>query len=315
MNLICDSYYQSSAPQATHMCGSFWWRDVLKLYENFCKLAIPQVHAGDTVVFWLDKWEISGNLVILKDRFPRLHSFVIDDLATVKDFLELPNLTECFHLPLSLEAFQELDHLQSMLLPIELDPNSKDIWRWPSKSGQFQTKIYYDYAFSSIVVDPIFKWIWKCSCTLKVRVFGWLLLMDRLNTRDMMQRRHWIIQDDCCVLCQSQTHEDRIHLFFTCNLSQRVWNYLGISWQVQPHQSTYSMASSARDEFGLPFFTKVVFTATWNIWTQRNGKIFRNETPSFRAWRRNFVHDLTLLTHRIKCKYRDKLLDWLASLP
>ena len=165
------------------------------------------------------------------------------------------------------------------------------------------------------MVDPIFKWIWKCSCTLKIRVFGWLLLMDRLNTRDMMQRRHWIIQDDSCVLCLTQTHEDRIHLFFTCNFSQRVWNYLGISWQVQPHQSTYSMASSAREEFGLPFFTEVVFTATSNIWTQRSGKIFRNETPSFRAWRRNFVHDLTLLTHRIKCKYRDKLLEWLASLP
>ena len=54
--------------------------------------------------------------------------------------------------------------------------------------------------FSHIVVDPIFKWIWKCSCTLKFKVFCWLLLMDRLNTRDMMQRRHWNIQDDTCVI-------------------------------------------------------------------------------------------------------------------
>ena len=169
--------------------------------------------------------------------------------------------------------------------------------------------------FSHIVVDPISKWIWKCSCTLKFKVFGRLLLMDRLNTRDMMQRRHWNIQDDTCVMCHSASHEDRAHLFFACNFSQRVWNYLGISWILQPNQTTYEMALSARKDFGFPFFTEVVFTATWNIWIQRNGKIFRNEMPSFRSWRRNFLHDISLLAHRIKCKYRNSLTSWIATLP
>ena len=169
--------------------------------------------------------------------------------------------------------------------------------------------------FSHLGFDPIFKYIWKCSCTLKIKVFGWLLLMDRLNTRDMMQRRHWNIQDDTCVLCQSSFHEDRVHLFFSCNFSQRVWNYLGISWPASPNQSTFMMASASRKDFNRPFYSEVVFIAAWNIWTQRNGKIFRNEAPSFRAWRRNFVHDLSLLAHRIKCKYRDSLLPWIASLP
>ena len=147
------------------------------------------------------------------------------------------------------------------------------------------------------------------------KFFGWLLLMDRLNTRDMMQRRHWNIQDDTCVLCQSSLHEDRVHLFFSCNFSQRVWNYLVISWQALPNQSTFMMASASRKDFYKPFFSEVVFTAAWNIWTQRNGKIFRNEDPSFRSWRRSVVHDLSLLAHRIKCKYRDSLLAWIASFP
>ena len=174
--------------------------------------------------------------------------------------------------------------------------------------------MYYESCFSHLVVDPIFKWIWRSACTLKFKVFGWLLLMDRLNTRDMMQCRNWIIQDDSCVLCLCAPHEDRTHLFFACNFSQRVWNYLGISWTVQPNQNTYEMALSARRDFGYPFFTEVVFTATWNIWTQRNGKIFRNERPSLTSWRRNFIHDISLLAHRIKCKYKDSLVLWIASL-
>ena len=198
---------------------------------------------------------------------------------------------------------------------VNLQEGGNDVWKWPSKSGDYQSRIYYLSCFSDIVIDPIFGWIWKCSCTLKLKVFGWLLLMDRLNTRDMMQQRHWIIQDDTCVMCLSALHEDRAHLFFVCNFSQRVWNYLGISSSVHPNQTTFEMACAAWKDFGYPFFTEVVFTATWNIWTQRNGKIFINELPAFRSWRRNFIHAISLLVHRIKCKYRNSLTSWIAALP
>ena len=246
--------------------------------------------------------------------FPRLCSFAVDEAITVKDFLEQTDILEHFHLPLSQEAYSEFTQFQALLPLINLEAGSRDTWKWPSKSGDYRAKLYYDSCFTHIVVDPIFKWIWKCACTLKLKVFGWLLLMDRLNTRDMMQRRQWIIQDDTCVLFNLAQHEDRAHLFFACNFSQRVWNYVGISWTVLPNQTTYDMAQAVRKDFGLPFFSKVVFVATWNIWIQRNGKIFRNEQPSFRAWRRNFIHDISLLSHRIRCKYKDSLMSWIANL-
>jgi hypothetical protein len=169
--------------------------------------------------------------------------------------------------------------------------------------------------FEGILVEPVFKWIWRSACTLKFKVFGWLLLMDRLNTRDMMQRRHWHVEDDTCILCSLLVHEERVHLLFTCNFSQRIWNYLGISWFMQPNGTWSQMAVKAKEEFGQPFFSEVVFTAAWNIWTLRNAKKFRNERPTFAAWRRNFLHDITLLSNRIKCKYRAKLLAWISFLP
>ena len=71
----------------------------------------------------------------------------------------------------------------------------------------------------------------------------------------------------------------------------------------------------ARRDFAKPFFTEVVFIACWNIWTIRNGKVFRNERPSFNRWRSSFIHDISLMTHMIKSKFRDELFRWIAFLP
>jgi hypothetical protein len=58
-------------------------------------------------------------------------------------------------------------------------------------------------------------------------VFAWLLLRDRLNTRDLLQRRHWKVTDDThCELCPARIYEDRVNLSFDCNFSRRVWTYL-----------------------------------------------------------------------------------------
>ena len=55
--------------------------------------------------------------------------------------------------------------------------------------------------------------------------------MDRLNTKDMVERRQWHLDDGVnCVLCPLQARETRDHLFFNCNFSVRVWNYLQIDW-------------------------------------------------------------------------------------
>ena len=133
---------------------------------------------------------------------------------------------------------------------------------------------------------------------MKIKVFAWLMLNDRLNTRDLLVRRHWRSpqEDNTCPLCPAQAHEDRMHLFFTCQFSTRVWNYLQIQWLAGLSPSECLIA--ARKSFGQPFFKEVVYLAAWNVWLLRNGGIFRNERHTFAAWRRNFIHDITLLSHR-----------------
>lgn len=63
---------------------------------------------------------------------------------------------------------------------------------------------------------PPFLWLWKCKATSKVKVFGLLLFMTRLNTKCMLDHKH-CAPPDCdlsCMLCSVNPMEDLIHLFF-----------------------------------------------------------------------------------------------------
>jgi hypothetical protein len=103
-----------------------------------------------------------------------------------------------------------------------------------------------------------------------------------------------------------------MHLFFECNFSQRIWNYLQIDWSLAPDIQGSLLATKLA--FGKPFFMEVIMLGCWNIWKQRNGLIFRFERPTFAAWKRAFVHDISMLLHRINSKHHDDLMAWIGSL-
>ena len=149
---------------------------------------------------------------------------------------------------------------------------------------------------------------------MKTMVFAWLLLSDRLNTRDLLKRRNWnVTKETNCVFCAAHVYEERFHLFFGCNFSQRIWNYLQINWSLSGDM--FLAVAAARRDFGKPFFMEVLITACWHIWKIRNDKIFNQERSSFAKWKRNFIHDITLLSHRLKRKYVHSLMLWIADLP
>ena len=112
-----------------------------------------------------------------------------------------------------------------MLGGLNRTPGSKDIWFWNGTAKGYSPKLCFSHTFASESFNPLTAWIWKSSCTMKIKVFAWMLIMDRLNTKDMVERRHWHLEDGVsCVLCPLQTRETRDHLFFNCNFSVRIWN-------------------------------------------------------------------------------------------
>jgi hypothetical protein len=239
-------------------------------------------------------------------------SFAKDKLQSVQEFLAMENALNGFHLPLSAEAHQELQQLQTLMHSVELNLDSSDTWTYNSVKGIFKPSIIYKLNFQHIDNHQPSCWLWKSKCTSKHKFFAWLILHDRINTKDMLLRRNWKVTDNhTCVLCTSASNEDWRHLFFNCQFSTRIWNYLQISWLPG---TNYEVLRRAKQSFNGPCFSEVVIIACWSIWKQRNGLIFKAIKPTFRGWKTCFVHQVTLLKYRVKDSIADSLSLWLDSL-
>jgi hypothetical protein len=83
--------------------------------------------------------------------------------------------------------------------------------------GEYTSKRYYSYIFGTMEAHPIFKVMWKSSCTRRLKFLAWLVLVDQLNTKTMLRRMHLEVHDDdFYVVCEAREEETIEHLFFTC---------------------------------------------------------------------------------------------------
>jgi hypothetical protein len=312
VHLLWSEYYLDSVPHADNLRGSFWWRDVLKQVDNFRGISSVKPGKGDSFLFWLDSWSLDGSTTPLMTRYSSLFSYVLDENIAAAKVFEMEDLSIMFQRPLSRVAFEEFNLLQDALRATSFS-DRPDVWTY-TWGERYTAAKFYQYIHSHMQAPKVYHWIWKSSCQMSIKFFVWMILKDRLNTRDMLQRRHWRVTDEThCVMCSLHAHEDRVHLFFECNFSQRVWNYLQIAWA--SGDDVQAIVQAAKASFGKPFFMEVVATACRQIWLLRNAKIFRHERPTFAKWKSNFVHNIFLLRYRIKAKYLDGFTEWINSLP
>lgn len=97
-------------------------------------------------------------------------------------FLNL-KLEDCFHLPLDDRAYDQFLQLQSDLGSLSLSPGKEDSWSFIWNLHIYSAQKFYKANFAGISVPEPFIWIWKTKCVKKIKVFMWLLIRDRLNTR------------------------------------------------------------------------------------------------------------------------------------
>jgi hypothetical protein len=179
-----------------------------------------------------------------------------------------------FATPISAQAFEELTDLQAIMAQTHIVPETIDTRRFPWGSSSYTSAKFYDFMFQALPSFPSLNAIWKSKCLPKLKVFAWLLLMDRLNTKDLMLRKNWHIEDGIsCVLCDSHTLETKDHLFFQCPFAARCWERIGIDWHNWPVLENFLRP---RDGFAGPCYVEVVVCALWNIWKERNGLIFEH---------------------------------------
>jgi hypothetical protein len=61
VQLLWSTYYADSVPHAGKLSGSFWWRDIFKLVDDFRAISHIRPGRGDSIIFWYDKWMFDGN--------------------------------------------------------------------------------------------------------------------------------------------------------------------------------------------------------------------------------------------------------------
>jgi hypothetical protein len=64
---------------------------------------------------------------------------------------------------------------------------------------------------------------------MKHKVFFWLLLKDRLSTRELLRRKQMDLDSYTCDLCLRGKMETVAHLFFRCTFAKACWNLIGVS--------------------------------------------------------------------------------------
>lgn len=140
---------------------------------------------GLSCSFWDDVWSNGPPLSL---HMPRLCYFVVNRNVSVQNFLISP-IEDHFHLPVSHQAYSELLILSDLMSRIDLSRDC-DSWSYIWGSLKFTSQKFYALNFRALQSPQHFVWLWKSKFTSKVKVFGWLMLMDRLNTKFLLDHKH-----------------------------------------------------------------------------------------------------------------------------
>ena len=175
----------------------------------------------------------------------------------------------------------------SLLHNVVLQEHILDRWRWIlDPINGYSSKGTYTYLTTSGIPSAggMSDDLWNKQVPLKVFVFVWRLLHNRIPTKDNLIHRRIIPIDDTACIGGCGSSETSDHLLFRCDHFDMVWHriyqWLGISFIVP---------ASIRDHLhqfghlaGLPrsihsFLTIIWMAIVWVIWKERNNMIFNQK--------------------------------------
>jgi hypothetical protein len=237
---------------------------MLKLLDTFKGIAQAHFGSGESILFWQDMWNGS----ILQHDYPQLYSFTKNNQVSLKSVLHLESLEDHFHLPLSVKAFTQFCELDIILQSLQGN-NEKDTWTYIWGNGQYSAAKAYRHLLGSHHVHPSFHWLWASSCQQRHKVFLWLLLQDRLNTRGLLRRKNMYLESYSCELYLLQKEEKLRHLFLRCPFAKNCWLLIGVqapSW-LRPQRAVKHI----KRQLKVQFVMELIIIMCWSIWTERNG--------------------------------------------
>lgn len=267
------------------MVVSFWWRSVIKLLPRYKQYALCQAGRGNTTLFWSDNW--SGQPLLLT--YPEWYSFAINRDISLSNVLEDPETSRLFHRPLSLQ----------------------DRWTYSWTTTHYSSMKMYKALTGTNISHSIFKRLWNTSCRLRHKIFFWMLLHDRLKTKNLLQRKSMYLDDYSCVLCSHKAEETLLHLFWDCPFALRCWDFLFHDKQrgILAYDEIALSLSQLPGEIALD----IIIMGCWSIWSLRNDNFFRSAAPHINTWKYYLREGLWAAELKAKHNKAERIRNWVAK--
>lgn len=261
-----------------HSKDSWHWKSLLKLRHLARQFIICTVRNGDTASFWFDHWTPLGPLIdALGPSGPRalripLHATV--SRATRGNLWNLPA-------PRSDEAVALHAYLTTISVPAATD--DADLYSWTIRGVKLHS--FSSAKTWSVIREtkPPCSWhktVWFKDNTPKHAFHMWVTVQDRLPTRSRLAAWGLLTPTICCLCLLSD--ESRDHLFIDCPYSKDIWKMMlqklsltTLSFDSWAHLLTWP--ASAPNQSMRTLRSIAVQTIVYNIWTERNNRIFKNK--------------------------------------
>nr|GEZ02385.1 RNA-directed DNA polymerase, eukaryota, reverse transcriptase zinc-binding domain protein [Tanacetum cinerariifolium] len=205
-----DNPYSSRIKNSTWI-GIFKAINKLKLkgvdLMGFCKIVIEN---GITTGLWHDIWY--GD-ICFKEKFKRPFNLELKKDANVASKLQASNVASSFRRPprSGIENSQFIE-LGQILSSISLSSVS-DRWSWTLHGlGDFLVKSAREEIDKHVLVVSPSQNRWSKVLPIKLNVFSWHMMLDRLPTRSNLHNRGINITCTLCPNCRAAI-ENRNHLF------------------------------------------------------------------------------------------------------
>jgi hypothetical protein len=195
-------------------------KTIHKHMQMLSQITICTVHNGKTTFCWHDTWLLDQPLAQI---YPALYTHHLNQQARVAEVLQ-DGIEASLRPRLTPTATAELYSLSILLQEFQVT-DGQDV-RSMCDGAPFSSREAYRQLHAHLADDSAMP-LWQSRLSHRIRIFGWLLSKNRLNTRALLARKT-IIDDSSCPRCPT-TSEDRQHLFITCPAATEVWGKIGIN--------------------------------------------------------------------------------------
>jgi hypothetical protein len=226
----------------------------------------------------------------LATRFPGLHKHSKRKNQTVADALVDNHWIADIDYNMNQELITEYITLWEELDSVVLTDEHEDTATWTLTSdGKYSAKSAYSIQFEGKTRCLTASQTWKTKAPPKCKFFAWLMMKDRIWTAARLQRKGWP-NKYFCQLC-IRNLETMTHLFCECRVTREIWEEVALWIQAPsllPENWSNSFAmeewfielSAIEDASRRPGLQSIVLLTIWEIWRERNNRVFRREAKT-----------------------------------